>query len=228
MAGIDKTYVNKEQAFQIIEWCKSIGEQTLENGYKFNPIDFVLLMYSLDLPNFGYREDDTSYCLWNTPTWFDRWLWLNCPFEFIKNRIKEQYSEDYLNKFESFQYSPQSANPHFGKQHYSFLEEPKWYGHKYFMNHGNYDNSRAFYEVIVEFPNHAYGNSYDKTTDSWGHNVFEMLPYEDNYVWNDYHKKSPTKKSIIRQLRKWYLPKGTVVKLVNWRYEALDYKILIK
>ena len=43
MAGIDKTYVTAIQLKEAIEWCKSIGECTLENGYKFKPIDFIYL-----------------------------------------------------------------------------------------------------------------------------------------------------------------------------------------
>ena len=41
MAAIDKTYVTKEQLLEAIEWAKGVGEVTLENGYKFYPINFI-------------------------------------------------------------------------------------------------------------------------------------------------------------------------------------------
>ena len=42
--------------------------------------------------------------LWNTPMWFDRWLWLNCPLSFIKERILEVYDEYGVKEFENWKY----------------------------------------------------------------------------------------------------------------------------
>lgn len=39
MAGIDKTYVNKEQLLEAIEWAKGVGKATLEDGSTFYPIN---------------------------------------------------------------------------------------------------------------------------------------------------------------------------------------------
>ena len=56
-----------------------------------------------------------------------------------------------------------------------------------------------------------------------------MLPCNSSdYIWQKYHKNPPTKKSIIRQLNKWNLPKGTIVKFKNIRYKGLDFIILVK
>ena len=55
-----------------------------------------------------------------------------------------------------------------------------------------------------------------------------MIPCSCNYIWQDYHKNPPTKKSIIRQLKKWNLPERTIVKFKNVRYKGLDFVILIK
>ena len=41
MAAIDKTYVNKEELLEAIVWAKQVGEVSLENGYKFYPINFI-------------------------------------------------------------------------------------------------------------------------------------------------------------------------------------------
>ena len=85
MAGIDKTYVSAIQLKEAIEWCKNIGECTLENGFKFKPINFIYGYNDFDNPNFDW--DCKEYVLWNTPIWFDRWLWLNCPLFFVKERM---------------------------------------------------------------------------------------------------------------------------------------------
>ena len=41
MAGIDKTYVNKEQLKIAVDWAKKVGTVTLENGHKFKPLDWI-------------------------------------------------------------------------------------------------------------------------------------------------------------------------------------------
>ena len=41
MSSIDKTYVNKLQLIEAINWCKNIGEVTLEDGTCFKPINFI-------------------------------------------------------------------------------------------------------------------------------------------------------------------------------------------
>ena len=51
---------------------------------------------------------------------------------------------------------------------------------------------------------------YCEQTKTWN-KLYSYLPAYGNYVWN--HKNPPTKKSIIRQLRKWYIPKGYIIYL---------------
>ena len=99
MAAIDKTYVNKEQLLEAISWSKEIGEVTLENGYKFRPLDFISVH-----DNMENLIDTNEYVLWNTPMWFDRWLWLNCPLPFVQTRLQEQYDSYTLEVFESWTY----------------------------------------------------------------------------------------------------------------------------
>ena len=76
MAGIDKTYVNREQLLEAIEWAKNLGEVTLENGYKFFPLDWIRGYNEID-DNGVLNNTNSSDCyvLWNTPGWFDRWLY---------------------------------------------------------------------------------------------------------------------------------------------------------
>ena len=125
MAAIDKTYVTKEELLEAIAWAKEVGEVSLENGYKFYPLNFICSYNDID-----NIEDKDIYVLWNTPSWFDRWLWLNCPLSFIKERIEEVYDEEYIKKFENWKYiEPVKVN-----RKYTFLETPAGYGWKFLAN----------------------------------------------------------------------------------------------
>ena len=101
MAAIDKTYTDKEGLIEVIDWCLKVGRCKLENGYTFRPLNFVYGYNELDDNYRPIREQDT-YVVWNTPRWFDRWLWLNCPIDFIKDRLLDQYGEDGVKEFEDF------------------------------------------------------------------------------------------------------------------------------
>ena len=52
MASIDKTYVDKDELKEAITWCKNIGLVTLENGYQFTPLNFILGYNDIDDPEF--------------------------------------------------------------------------------------------------------------------------------------------------------------------------------
>ena len=41
MAALDKTYVNKEQLLEAIEWAKKVDKAILEDGSTFYPINFI-------------------------------------------------------------------------------------------------------------------------------------------------------------------------------------------
>ena len=86
MAAIDKTYTDKNGLIEVIDWCRKVGKCKLENGYTFRPLNFVYGYNELDDNYRPIREQDT-YIVWNTPKWFDRWLWLNCPIDFIKDNL---------------------------------------------------------------------------------------------------------------------------------------------
>ena len=237
MAGIDKTYVNYEQLLEAIDWAKNIGEVTIENGYKFFPLDWIKGYNNIDENGVLQMEkrDDYCYVLWNTPTWFDRWLWCNCPLSFVKERLQEQYSLEYLKEFEDWVYVPEPERT----AKYKFTMEPNDFGPgwKWLMNNGRRKNpwpgscKQTTYRIEVIVPGEKFERHYDDQTDNW-YQAFGMLPAYGgilgDYVWQEHHKNAPTKKAIIRQLRKWNLPKGTIVKVVCFRYKYMDFKITVK
>ena len=122
MAAIDKTYVTKQELLEAIDWAKKVGQVEMENGYIFRPLNFIYAHNDLDDPHY-FDKEYNEYVLWNTPIWFDRWLWNNCPLEFVKERLMYQYSEEDRKKFENYVYHNLKSNLDFGSQHYTFLKE---------------------------------------------------------------------------------------------------------
>lgn len=87
MAGIDKTYCNYEQYKQVIQFFtkEMKAKQKQDLGFYFgyaqwNKKDFG----NLELP------------LWNTPSLVDLWLAQNCKLDFVQERLKEQYSNNWI------------------------------------------------------------------------------------------------------------------------------------
>lgn len=211
MASIDKTYVNKTELLEAINWCKNIGEVTLENGYKFYPLNFILSYNDID-----NIEDKNHYTLWCTPSWFDRWLWLNCPLSFIKDRIESVYSKDFLKYFENWKYEEKLPE----KRKYTFIETPS--GNKWKFIAKGKGKKKSIY--IFEIYNGEECLGYNYQVDKWGEK-FDMLPYYHNF---ELVNKVLNKKTIMRILKKWYIPSNSIVKIKNLHYCGMDYKILVK
>ena len=102
MAGIDKTYITKEQ-YKIARawWIKNYHKQKKVFGHAWWLYPFSCYDEETITPQFlkEHTSDVNNFvdgnCLWNTSAIFDLWLIQNCPLDFIQERIKEQYGEDY-------------------------------------------------------------------------------------------------------------------------------------
>lgn len=225
MAAIDKTYVTKSQYKQAVDWCRKTGAITLENGYVFNPIDIVNPYTDSDLAAFSDKDEIT---LWNTPQWFDRVLWLGCPLDFIRKRLQEQYSPETLKEFETWKYEEHLP----GNQHYTVLKKPEGTYWKAAMKRcirRNWGGSKRM-EMNVTYNDEPYG--YDEQTDQW-YPMFGMLPAYNEYLLinkkkNGKYKQTLTVKSVIRLLRHWWFPPGTVINIRNFRFTGFDYIIKVK
>ena len=238
MAAIDKTYVTKQELLEAIDWAKKVGQVEMENGYIFRPLNFIYAHNDLEDPHY-FDEEYDEYVLWNTPIWFDRWLWNNCTLEFVKKRLMYQYYEEDRKKFENYVYRNLKSNSDFGSQHYTFLKEPNWKGPKWFMSHGRKDNpwpdkkGMQTYFIDIKTPqndNYDWWNDelvYNDQLNDWVLRK-DMLPYGGQYVWQYYHKNPPTKKAIIRELRRWYIPKGYIVRVYQLAYKGMDFEILVR
>lgn len=60
-----------------------------EGGYKWYLDEGLITQEEYD--NFIPFDHVSGIPVWNTPRYFDVWLIRNCPFDFIQNRLKEQY-----------------------------------------------------------------------------------------------------------------------------------------
>ena len=237
MAAVDKTYTNKEGLIEVIDWCLKVGKCKLENGYCFRPLNYVLGYNELD-DNYRPIHEQDTYVVWNTPVWFDRWLWLNCPLELIKDRLLEQYGEDGVKEFEDFVYTDPNNDIRLGKQHYTFLKEPKWKAWKWFANNARRDwrwpgnCKQATLTMSITLPGDKKDwmkneLKYSPAVDRW-YPDFGYMPIDHSgYIWQKYHNRIPSKKSIIRELRRWYFTPGTIVKISGIRLK-IDWEILVK
>ena len=80
MAGIDKIYGTQKQYDQFITWCKKHHRRKKLHKY-FYPVE-------------GYEASKYERPITNFPKRHDMWLLKNCPFDWVTNRIKEQYGLD--------------------------------------------------------------------------------------------------------------------------------------
>ena len=73
MAAIDKIYATKAERDEFHQWCSGHKPDALPYFYDWK------------------WSDDGTYPITNFPEDIDGWLVLNCPIEFVLERIGEQY-----------------------------------------------------------------------------------------------------------------------------------------
>lgn len=101
MAGIDKTYLSRWEDYEKLrDWCKD--REVSFHGFIPGKEPIYASDFLADYTKEEFEEDlryagGGGIVVWNTPTYFDVFLIRNCPFDFIQNRLKEQYSSDYEN-----------------------------------------------------------------------------------------------------------------------------------
>ncbi len=87
MASIDKTYVNKAEWKEAVQFYNETVEQ------QFKDMGEDIYLYYDEAP------DLDEFVLWNTSQIQDIWLWKNCQLPFVRNRLKVQYDESFLETF---------------------------------------------------------------------------------------------------------------------------------
>lgn len=190
-AAIDKTYLNYEDYLILREWCKNT-ELVYDNGKIGSPLDY------LHLYNDPYKGEAP---VWNTPTAFDKWLYYNCPLEFIQKRLKEQYGDN-----PEFEEAPDCRMGN----HYKVITKPKY----------KWRCKRTWYINIDSPIIYCYGWDSKRLY----HNSALFPP--ETYSVNCIHAKNLTKRKLNRIIKRLRLPIGTKL-LISNRWEGTEYMIKI-
>lgn len=179
-------------------------------------------------------ENYFDVVLWNTPTYVDVWLIRNCPFEEVQNRLKEQYSGGW---------SKQAFTDHNDENMYDQIKNHTSIYDTYQRNglgrkakisiktiHGKPFRNKNIWWWIEVRDNDSKWRWYDEDLDIWSREE-ELIPYTSNCC----HKHGTlTKKNILNLVRKWDLPKGTILSFEgfhtykNRRYSVHKFIVTVK
>lgn len=210
MAAIDKTYTSDYEEYQkFLKWAK---ETTFEcpNGIKLYVYAYVYDYWTEE------NMKETPRPVMNTPQSLDYFLIKYCPFEFVQERMREVYSEEYVNsilngtsEYDTFKY------PEIGTK-FTIVKGRFMKGKDYLWK---FRKRKIYFSLEVEYNNQFlwYNPKINKF----------ILPYELGIDMMSWAEKGRTIKSLIRHLRKLKLPKGAIIKAYG-RYINEDLLILVK
>lgn len=240
MAYIDKTYFSTyEQWKQVRDWCD-------DKIVEFNKTQIYHVknyLYYTDLTEVefnSYKEEfikshcknynttreealnNFSMVLWNTPVWLDIWLIRNCPINFIQDRLKCQYGDEYAQiKNKTSRYDTYKRNGLGKNFHYKIICKPNWKPRYNFHCINRFDNDNYYKEKQTPWWFIAIEDTKIKNSISWFANTKynywtnseEGLPFDSNMM--NIKRKNLNIHAIIRMIKKWNLPAGSQVKVLN-------------
>ncbi len=184
MAGIDKIYTDSYKEYvEFKEWSKN---QKVEyfNGIVDSPYEYMYYNWSEE----SFKKHKNSPIM-NTSTSIDIFLIQNCPFGFVQERMKVAYGDEYENMKNNINYTLKPENYRQNRK-FKIIKN----GELPLYNKGI--KSHGWFWLQARGENDMWFNS---EYNLW---VNENLPYHTN---TSHHK---TIKSLIRFLRKQYLPSG--------------------
>lgn len=190
---------------------KRVEESYSKGGYKWYLDEGLMTQEEYD--NFIPFDHVSGIPIWNTPRSFDVWLIRNCPFEFIQNRLKEQYGGGWSK--ETFT-NPDEDNMYLQiKNRVSCYDtyKRKGLGKNIRINKKLFPvlRPRLTYKswtcVEVNFSDDKYPN-YDEKTDYW----YSSSDLRGDGGMSHFHHSGCIKpKTLFRKLQKWDLPEGSKV-----------------
>lgn len=178
------------------EWYLKEGLMTQEEYDNFVPFDHI-----------------NRIPIWNTPRYFDVWLIRNCPFDFIQDRLKEQYGGGWSK--EAFSHSEEENMYIQIKNKTSCYDtyQRNGLGKNIRINKNLFPvfRSRSTLKtwtwIDVRFPDDKYPN-YDENRDYWRSHNDLRGDIGRSYF---YYKRFMKPKTLFRKLQKWDLPEGSIV-----------------
>lgn len=207
MAGIDKTYTNSYKEYtELKEWAKD-KVYTCPNGIKLYP------KYSIY--DFWKEEDfkDKELPIMNTSCSMDYFLIKYCPLQFIQDRMKAVYDEDYYNsiKNSTSEYDTFTKEGKYGK-HCKVIKKPD------VMTKTPIGYKKWFIQLWEPDDYKYIWYNGDKNIWIWSN---ELGIGESNTC-----RRFKSIKSVIRNICKWKLPIGTIVKVYS-RYVGIDWEFKV-
>jgi len=170
-------------------------------------------------------ENYFDVILWNTPIYVDIWLIRNCPFEEIQNRLKEQYSGGWSktaftdhNEDNLYEQIKNRTSVYDTFQRNGLGKKAKVKFHNIIGSWCRDKHCRWWIEVNPYWIGEKktkfdIGENpwYNENDDMWYWDK-EAMPWTSN---NCTKKGSLTKKNIVNLIKKWNLPKGSIVTFEN-------------
>lgn len=214
MAAIDKTYTNSWEEYQKLkEWAKD-KIYTCPNGAVVNLNHFIYPWNKEDFKGDELPVMNTSYSA-------DYFFIKYCPLDFVNKRMEYVYGEEYIERVKNGTSEfdiPIKKGKHV-KQVFCYYS----WSHKF----NNFrKQTRRPYNFTVSCGIDSYYMGYDETDDKWlviGHEFVSS-----NHGFSSVaHLKCKTIKAVIRKLRKWNFPIGTVV-LIYGKYVGEEWKFVVK
>ena len=221
MAAIDKIYVNNWKDFCEVRDYFMNTEFIANNGTKC-----VLKNYMYDVEDVteNFFDGEREVAVTNTPRKVDYYLAMYCPVKAVQEYLNRAYRRDWKNVDEWKEYITFDRNsgnkikvikyPKFGKINKALNQRFGW---QIQVKTPILSNFTFFTKQSYEYPEY-YGD-----TNQWIYDYELEFPIDK--LWGLCNYK--TIKSLIRNIRKWKLPKGSIV-TAQGRYEGECYEFLIK
>jgi hypothetical protein len=205
MAGIDKTYTSSWKEYkELVDWARGRN------------IDFKYGKKTLKVPisNAIYQWNEEDFTrerpVLNTATWEDKFLWDNCPCQFVIDRLRDVYGDNgnYLDNL-----IVNNIPDDFKTNRKITIVRDKTTKFP-ISNKGLY--SYGYWSVQTVGMTSFW---YSKDLDAW-------VDYQ-SFPWDTNTMNGRTVKSIVRRLRKMYLPSGLTFMLMG-NYVGEHYLIKVK
>ena len=189
-----------------------------EGGYKWYLDEGLMTQEEYD--NFVPFDHVSGVPVWNTPRYFDVWLIRNCPFDFIQNRLKEQYGGGWSK--ETF------TNPDEDNMYIQIKNKTSCYdtynrnglGKNIRINKNLFSKTSCkgtCYTstcILIDFPDEDF-IWYHEDTDSWpSRNDLRNYSSSSSSCFSCKGIMKP--KTIFRKLQKWDLPEYSKIHIVYY------------
>ena len=211
MAGCDKIWTSKYQDYlDLRDWARK-NKFTCPNGIVVNFMDFL---YDVKEDYFDGEEQAIAY----SPNELDYFLIKYCPLQFVQDYLKSVHSEKYIQSVLN------------GTSYYDRFIPPERGKNKVKMTYCGYKKNKLWgnRKFWVQVSLNDIDLHYNDDCDMWIMQYNEKTDTCELGIWHgNYAYVCHSVKALIRKIRKWKLPKGSIVEAFGI-YEGETYKFVVK